>query len=78
MSIILFYAEKYTLEDENDVLLIDSDYQFSDEEDNNFYNLMLNKQTHNNAENEVSILLKYNFILSLSELIFIYYFIIEF
>jgi len=40
MLIILFYAAKHTLEDEDDMLLIDSDYRFSDEEDNNFYNLM--------------------------------------
>jgi len=54
MLIILFYAAKHTLEDE-DVLPIESDYEFSDDEDNIFYNRMLNKNTHINMENEVSI-----------------------
>jgi len=49
----MFYAAKHTLEDEDDVLLIDSDFRFSDEEDNIEYRDLLNKKRP--KENEVSI-----------------------
>jgi len=58
MLIIIFYVAKHTLEDEDDVLLIDSDFQFSDEETNdnsknNIDNRIFIIETH--KEKEVSI-----------------------
>jgi len=43
----MFYAAKHTFGDEDDVMLIDSDFRFSDEENN------IENQIH--KDNEVSI-----------------------